>query len=207
MSDVISFDTKELAKVKPEQKATATKVTTLPTYKLVSENDPILKQELEEFDFTNPPIEPNLFASSLVETCIANRGLGLSANQCGFKHKVFVAGAGEEYVAYFNPKILAVSEEEEIGPEGCLSFPHLYFSIYRPKWVEVEYQDFTGEKKTARLEGLTARVVLHEYDHMNGITFHTRAKPMALKSGLDKRDKLFYKLNRAQKKLNKMGVK
>lgn len=205
MSDVISFDTKELAKVKPTQ--TATKISTVPTYRLIPEDSEILRQELEEFDFNNRPMDPNLFASSLVETCIQNRGLGLSASQCGFKYKVFVAGAGDEYVAYFNPKILKVSDEEEIGPEGCLSFPHLYLSVYRPKWVEIEYQDFNGEKKSARLEGLTARVILHEYDHLIGVTFHSRAKPMALKSGLDKRNKMIYKLNRAQKKLNKMGIK
>lgn len=202
MSEVISINTDELAKVKPAESAPK-----VPTYFLVSEDDPILRQKLEDFDFNNPPIDPNSFASSLVETCILNRGLGLSANQCGFKYRVFVAGAGDEYVAYFNPNIIDVSDEFEIGPEGCLSFPHLYLNVYRRKWVEIEYQDYTGEKKTVKLEGLSARVILHEYDHMEGITFHTRAKPMALKSGIDKRNKLYYKMDRAKKKLNKMGIK
>ena len=203
MTDVISFNTDELAKVKP------VKTTNILTYNLVDENDPILYQPVTDWDFSDPrfgPKEANEFASSLVETCIKNRGLGLSANQCGFPYKVFVAGYDDNYVAYFNPKIIKQSSESEIGPEGCLSFPHLYLNILRSKWVEVEYQDFNGEKHTARFEGLTARIFLHEYDHMMGIVFANRAKPLALKSGIDKRNKLFNRMKKAQKHLSKLAM-
>jgi peptide deformylase len=203
MSDVISFNTDELAKVKP------TKTTNIVTYNLVDENDPVLYQPVKEWDFSDARFgvkEANEFASSLVETCIKNRGLGLSANQCGFPYKVFVAGYDDNYVAYFNPKVLKVSDSTEIAPEGCLSFPHLFLSVHRPKWVEVEYQDFNGEKHSARFEGLTARVFLHEYDHMEGIVFTNRAKPLALKSGVEKRNKLFNKLKKAQKQLSKLAT-
>lgn len=200
MSDEIILNTEELAKVKP----TATKID-IPTFDLVPENDTILFKTCEEWDFTNPPTDAIAFASSLVETCKVNRGLGLSANQCGFPWKVFVAGYGDDYVAYFNPKVLSTSADEEIGPEGCLSFPHLFLNVIRPKSVLIEYQDYTGKKHTAELQGLTARVVLHEYDHMEGKTFHLRAKPLALKSGMAKRDKLFHKMEKAQKQLSKMA--
>lgn len=200
MSDEIILNTEELAQVKP----TATKVN-IPTFDLVPENDNILFRPVEEWDFSNPPTDANAFASSLVETCIKNRGLGLSANQCGFPYKVFVAGYGNDYVAYFNPKVLSTSADEEIGPEGCLSFPHLFLNIIRPKSVTLEYQDYTGKKHVAQFDGLTARVILHEYDHMEGKTFHLRAKPLALKSGLDKRNKLFHKMEKAQKQLSKMA--
>ena len=87
MSDVISFNTDELAKVKPSKTAN------IVTYNLVDENDPILYEPIKEWDFTDPNFgvnQANEFASSLVETCIKNRGLGLSANQCGFPYRVFV---------------------------------------------------------------------------------------------------------------------
>jgi len=202
MSDEIIINTGELAKVQPTVEEVK-----VPLFKLVPEDDTILSTRLPEFDFANPPVNPNEFASSLVETCKANRGLGLSANQCGFKYRVFVAGHGDNYVAYFNPKVISMSENEDIGPEGCLSFPHLFLNILRPRWVKVEYQDFNGETHQVQFEGLTARVFLHEYDHMEGITFKHRAKPLALKSGVEKRNKLFHKMEQAQKQLSKMAKK
>ena len=99
--DVISFNTEQQAK-QPSIKKVEPKV-----FSLVPETDPILKQVLPEFDFNNPPVNPMEFASSLVETCKLHKGIGLAANQCGFKHRVFVMGAGDEYVAFFNPKIFA----------------------------------------------------------------------------------------------------
>jgi len=198
MSDIISFNTNELAKNKPKE-------VKIPTFKLVSEGSDILYEEMPIFDFNNPPVNPTDFASSLVETCKINRGLGLSANQCGFKHRVFVAGHGDDYVAYFNPKVISMSETKDISVEGCLSFPHLFLNIIRPQWVFVEYQDYKGESHQTQFEGLTARVFLHEYDHMNGIAFESRAKPLALKSGLEKRAKLFHKMEQAQKQLSKMA--
>jgi peptide deformylase len=196
MSDEIILDTKELAKVQPSK-------VDIPTFNLLPEGSPSLSESLPEFDFANPPTNPTAFASSLVETCIKNRGLGLSANQCGFPYRVFVAGAEDNYVAYFNPKVISMSQEETLGDEGCLSFPNLFLKVYRPNWVKIEYQDFNGEKHTEQFEGLTARVLLHEIDHMNGITFNHRTKPMALKSGLDKRDKLMYRIERAAKAMKK----
>ena len=198
MSDEIILDTKELAKVKPAERKVE-----VPIFNLLPEGTPSLNEPLAEFDFTNPPVDPNVFASSLVETCIKNRGLGLSANQCGFPYRVFVAGAEDNYVAYFNPKIISSSQEESLADEGCLSFPNLFLKVYRPNHIGVEYQDFHGEKHSATFSGLTARIFLHELDHMNGITFVHRTKPMALKSGIDKRDKLMYRIERAAKAMSK----
>ena len=200
--EIISINTGELAKVKP----TATKIE-VPIFKLVPENDPILFQPIEDFNFENAPVNPNTFASSLVETCKANKGLGLSANQCGFKYRVFVVGHGDNYVAYFNPKITWQSDVQAHADEGCLSYPNLFLKITRPHQIEVEYQDFTGEKHTAKFEGLTARCIQHEFDHMNGVVFTTRAKPLALKSGLDKRNKLMRKYEKYAKALQQQVKK
>ena len=175
---------------------------------MVDESDPILRERIEEFDFENPPVDPNVFASTLVETCREHNGFGLSANQCGFRHRVFVMGAAEEYVAFFNPKIVASSAEESLLTEGCLSFPALALKILRPQKIEVEYQDFLGEKHTGTFDGLTAHIFQHELDHLNGICYTDRAKPMALKMGLKKRgkfNKLIQRYNMAKKVMETVG--
>jgi peptide deformylase len=187
MSEIITFDTSELAKTP------ASPVQSIPTFKLVGEDNPILKEVMPEFDFANATINPNEFASSLVETCKLNKGYGLSANQCGFRFRVFVMGAENNFVAHFNPKVLKEYGESHMV-EGCLSFPLLGLSITRPTMIDVEYQDFTGQTKTSTYSGISARCFLHELDHMNGIVYTSRAKPMALQSGMKKRAKLIKSL-------------
>ena len=176
----------------------------IDTFDLVSENDPILREKLPLFDFETSTINPADFASSMVETCRKFNGYGLSANQCGFRHRMFVMGAGKEYVAFFNP-VLVKSEGEAHIQEACLSFPMLGLRITRPEKIWVKYQDFTGEEKEAHFTGLSARCFLHELDHMDGIVYTTRAKPLALQSGLKKRAKLQKMMTRYFKAQQKMA--
>jgi peptide deformylase len=187
MSDIIKFNTEEALN-------TSVPITPPKIFGLVSEDHPILKEVLPEFDFTNPPVNPNEFASSLVETCKAHHGLGLSANQCGFNYRVFVMGAEDNYVAFFNPELINISKEEIHMVEGCLSFPFLALRITRPSEIGIRYQDFNGEWKGATLSGISARCFLHELDHMNGILYTSHAKPMALQSGMQKRNKLMKRI-------------
>jgi peptide deformylase len=186
---IVLYDTKKEEK-EPE----------IETFNLEHHSHEALSKVLPEFDFDNAPINPADFASSLVETCKKYNGYGLSANQCGFDYRVFVMGTGDQYVAYFNPKVLAVSEETIHMPEACLSFPMLSLYITRPQSIEVEYQDFTGEKRTKKFTGLTARCFLHELDHMNGIVYTDRVKPLALKQGLKKVEKKREKFSRQLKR-------
>jgi peptide deformylase len=179
MSDVIVFDTNEAAKINYDVK----------TFDLVPADWPILYKPLPEFDFNNPPTNPNEFASTLVETCKKHNGLGLSANQCGFNYRVFVMGTGDEYVAFFNPKVIKTEGETHLE-EGCLSWPLLNLRITRPKKIWVEYQDFLGAKKEAIFDGISARCFLHELDHMEGIMYTSRVKPLALQFGLKKLEKI-----------------
>ena len=193
MSELFTYSTAETVK---QTAPTATKQ--LPkVFDLVDENSKILRLKLKEFDFQNPPVNANEFASTLVETCKENKGLGLSANQCGFPHRVFVMGAEDEYVAFFNPKVIS-SEGEAHMIEGCLSFPLLGLRITRPQEIVVEYQDFLGVKHTTRLNGISARIFLHELDHMDGIVYTERAKPLALKSGQEKRQKTIREISKSQ---------
>ena len=188
MSEIITFNTEKAVEhglqqnLKQGPKA--------PTFKLVAETDPILKEVMPEFDFANAPVNPNEFASSMVETCIQNKGYGLSANQCGFRYRMFVMGAGDDYVAFFNPKVTSYSTKDTHMMEGCLSFPLLGLRVNRPSTIEVEYQDFNGQKQTTMLNGLSARVFQHELDHLNGIVYTKKVKPLALQSGMKKRNKL-----------------
>lgn len=182
-SDVITFDTeswmKEAIRVEP----------TFTIYNLVKNTDPILTKPIIDFDFTNPPINPNTLASNLVETCKKYNGIGLSANQCGLPYKVFVIGANNEYVAFFNPKIISISETMVKMEEGCLSFPNLFLNITRPDSLTVEYQDFNGIPRTTTLTGLTARCFLHELDHMSGIVYTSKVGPVSLQMAEKKRKK------------------
>jgi peptide deformylase len=98
-------------------------------------------------------------------------------------------GTGEDYIACFNPKLVSAEGEAHMA-EGCLTFPLLELRITRPKKINVEYQDWNGKVHTATYEGLTARVFLHELDHMNGILYTSRAKPLALQSGIKKLEKI-----------------
>jgi len=192
MSEVFKYSTEEVVK----QGVTATKKET-KVFNLVAEDAEILRRKLAEFDFSNPPVNPNEFASTLVETCKKNQGLGLSANQCGFPHRVFVMGANDDYVAFFNPKVVESTGESHMI-EGCLSFPLLGLRITRPQEIVVEYQDFLGAKHTTKLNGISARCFLHELDHMDGIVYTDRAKPLALKSGQEKRQKTIKEISKAQ---------
>lgn len=181
--DIIVYNTEQkldLPKPKPKSKI----------LKLVAETDPILKETMPEFDFSDKSISAVELADSLVESCKLYKGYGLSANQCGIRARVFVMGAADEYVAFFNPKVLSTNGEVHME-EGCLSFPLLGLRITRPKEIEVEYQDYTGKTRYIKLDGISARCFLHELDHMNGIVYTERAKPLALASGQKKRQKLF----------------
>lgn len=188
MSDTFKIDTGDLGKtqITPE----------VGTYELVSADHPALREVMPEFKFDGK-FDANVIASRLVETAKKHNGIGLSANQCGLRHRVFVMGAGEQYVAFFNPKILETKGECHML-EGCLSFPLLGLKITRPQEILVEYQDFHGEVHQSRFNGISARCFLHELDHMNGICYTDKVKPLALKLGLSKRDKALKKIATVQ---------
>jgi peptide deformylase len=177
--DIVLYDTEEQSKVKNEVK----------TFDLIPADHPVLYRPIPEYDFSDVNENPNELASTLVETCKKHNGLGLSANQCGIPRRVFVMGADDEYVAFFNPKVIKTEGETHME-EGCLSWPLLMLRITRPKKIWVEYQDFTGAKKEAIFDGISARCFLHELDHMDGIMYTERVKPLALQFGLKKLEKI-----------------
>ena len=182
-------------------KTTQIEKVSIEIFSLVPETHAALTKVMPQFDFKNPPVDPNKFASSLVETCKKHNGLGLSANQCGYEYRVFVMGSGDNYVAFFNPHITSVSEEKTKMEEGCLSFMDLFLNVERPQSIQVTYQDFTGQFKETTFTGLTARCFQHELDHMNGILYTHHVKPLALQMAMKKRTKLADTRRRVQKQL------
>lgn len=160
-------------------------------YKLDDKNQ-IIHEEIERFDFTNPPIDPIELAQNLTETLISTNGIGLSANQVGLSYRAFVIKSNPVY-AMFNPVIVHESDEKEYMEEGCLSFPNLIIPIKRSKKIRVRYTMPNGQTKTDMFDGLTARVIQHETDHLNGITFIQRATKYHLDKARRHMDKKVYK--------------
>ena len=147
--------------------------------KLLECDSPILRQEMELFDFANPPTNPVELYNNLAETMIEYHGLGLSANQVGLPYRAFVLRA-EEVIGCFNPKIVDYSSETILMEEGCLSNPGLFVKIKRPKKIKTRYTLPNGETVTKVFDGITARCFQHELDHLDGVCFIDNISPLKL---------------------------
>lgn len=180
---------------------TATKVVkTYQKYDLIFYPDTILKKPTEFFDFNNPPIDPIFLASSMFHTMFENKGMGLSANQIGFSLSIFTVGLeNNNKQIFFNPKIVETSNEMEEHIEGCLSFPRLFLKVERPKWVVMSWQHVDGKSNERRYEGLTARIILHEMDHILGTDYTKLVGKTQLMIAKDKQQKQLKKENKIRK--------
>jgi peptide deformylase len=128
---------------------------------------------------------------SMIDFMLTNHGIGLAANQIGITKKVFVMGSHNiegfpTPFAVFNPRVLEVSEEQELDKEGCLSYPDLWLSIKRPKVIKVAYQDSDATWHEVAMSGYIARCFLHEFDHLNGVCFVDIVSPMKLQLAMKK---------------------
>lgn len=138
------------------------------------------------FDFEKDADKAEELVEVLHKKMVEWDGAGLSANQIGLPYRVFVMGTKTEKIALFNPNVVGVSKKNVVMEEGCLSFPGFYLSLKRPAEVVMEWQNQKGETQSGKFQGVGARVVLHEYDHMEGINFTFHASPFKLKWELDK---------------------
>lgn len=157
----------------------------MSVFPLVSEKDPILKKKLEPFDFEKD-WGPRV-AENLIDTMLHYEGIGLAANQIGLDYRVFAMIHEENPIVLFNPELISVSDEKIKMQEGCLSFKGLYPKVTRPSGVAIKYFDENNQPMMASFVGLSARVILHEYDHLNGITFHDRAGQVDMSDARKKR--------------------
>jgi len=136
--------------------------------------DPILRKKCQEVKEVTPEIRK--LGEDMIETMTRNEpeGIGLAAPQVGVSKRVIVVQTEKEPVILVNPKITKRSKETEIMEEGCLSFPGLWLKIKRAKSAEVEALDKNGKEIKIKAEGLSARVLQHEIDHLDGILFIDR---------------------------------
>lgn len=128
------------------------------------------------------------FISDMFDTMYEAGGVGLAAPQVDVSKRLFVMDCSggedpEQKIALINPEIIHV-EGEQYGDEGCLSFPGIYQKVKRDLRAVVRYQDIHGELQELDGKDLTARCVLHETDHCDGIVFLDRMT--ALKRNLAK---------------------
>jgi peptide deformylase len=106
---------------------------------------------------------------------MGTRGIGLAAVQVGTPVRLFVTRAPRDGMRVFiNPDILETSLEEEALEEGCLSVPGLYTEMVRPASVRVQAWNEKGRPFTLTADGMLARVIQHELDHLNGVLFVDR---------------------------------
>lgn len=114
-------------------------------------------------------------AKDMIYTMNAAEGVGLAANQIGVLERIIVVKQGEEKspLVIINPEIIK-REGEEILEEGCLSIPGIREKIKRSHYVRVEGVDIKGRRIMVEGEGILARILEHEIDHLNGILFVDR---------------------------------
>ncbi len=111
----------------------------------------------------------------MAETMYAADGVGLAAPQIGILRRYCVIDIGEGIVELINP-VIALKEGEQTGQEGCLSVPGVYKEVTRPMRVKVRAQNRNGENIVVEGEGLMARALCHEIDHLDGVVFLDRAE-------------------------------
>jgi peptide deformylase len=155
---------------------------------LLAEGHPQLLEMTDEWDFETDG-SPEELIREMAKFMTDNGGVGLAAPQIGVKKRIFIMGNFVKLVACINPKIVSLSEERANDLEGCLSFPELFMKVKRPASAIVNYYTISGELVERELTGLEARVFLHEYDHLIGVTFDQRVGTVTLRMAKDKRNK------------------
>ena len=144
--------------------------------KIVKYGDPVLRKKAAKITKIDEHVVK--LAESMTAVLHAAKGVGLAANQVGVQEKLCVIDTGRgdkkgEVLCLINPEVTA-SEGSAVFEEGCLSFPEIFAEIDRPAKVTVSFKDLKGKDKEVTAEGILARVLQHEIDHLNGVLFVDR---------------------------------
>ncbi|MDR2552799.1 MAG: peptide deformylase [Treponema sp.] len=132
-------------------------------------------------------------AREMVQAMHRGKGVGLAGPQVGLSRRIFVTHADKDEIRVFiNPSIIWTSQEETACEEGCLSVPGVWAEVKRPGKVKVQAWNEKGRAFTLEAAGALARVIQHEYDHLEGILFIDRI-------GESKREKLLARLGKSKK--------
>ncbi len=158
--------------------------------------DPALRETSQLIEATTPEIRS--LAEDMIDTMIDAQGIGLAAPQVGETIRLFIIdlsvmepesiidriGSIKEgepsQIALINPRVIK-QEGEQVGEEGCLSFPDLYDKVTRPNMIRVEAQDLDSNPIEIEGSGILARALIHEVDHLDGILFIDRLSKFRLR--------------------------
>ena len=146
--------------------------------------DAVLRKQCEEIDEHYP--ELNTLIENMYETMDASHGVGLAAPQIGLDIRLFVIDSSHMYedkslgkrMAFINAHMLDEYDQEWPYEEGCLSIPHIREDVKRNKTIRLKYQDADFKWHEEEFDGMTARVIQHEYDHIEGVLFIDHLTPL-----------------------------
>lgn len=162
-------------------------------YPIVAYGHPVLKKQAQEIE--EDMVDVIELAGDMFETMYKAQGIGLAAPQIGKSLRLFIADAspledeeiGDWKQVFINPEILEEDGDEWAFEEGCLSIPTIREDVVRPEKLKIHYFDENWNEHTEEFDGMKARIIQHEYDHIEGILFtdHLSAfKRRVLKSKL-----------------------
>lgn len=150
---------------------------------VIAYGDPVLKRSAEEVEEDHPGLKELI--NNMFETMDKAEGVGLAASQVGESLRLFIINPGkadEQWKdlkrIFINPEIVSLEGEKSPYEEGCLSIPEIRENISRPPRVVINYLDENFTEWEETFEDLPARVVQHEYDHIEGVLFTDRLPPL-----------------------------
>ncbi|MBN1350222.1 peptide deformylase [candidate division KSB1 bacterium] len=151
---------------------------------IIHYGNPILRMQAAEIEQIDDDVKQ--LANDMIETMVTSDGIGLAAPQVAESIALIVVDLSLIFenqmpMAFINPKILETDGAEVSAEEGCLSVPDIREEVFRPDKVRISYKTIDGESVEAWAEGLLARVLQHEIDHLRGVFFVDRIKTLRKK--------------------------
>lgn len=153
----------------------------LPIY---AYGQPVLRKKADDIDFNDP--ELTKLISDMFDTMYDSNGIGLAAPQIGKSIRLFIVDGSEiEDIqpegfkeVFINPTIIEEFGNEWEFEEGCLSIPDVRANVKRKGELKIHYWDANFQEHTKTFDGMAARIIQHEYDHIEGILFTDRISPL-----------------------------
>lgn len=138
--------------------------------KIVRIGEEVLRQQAASIPEVDESIQH--LAESMIDTMHQGDGVGLAAPQVGVSKRMFVCHVrGDEPRVFINPEIIGTSTEMVAYEEGCLSIPGVWADVSRPEKIEVQAMNLKGKMFKLEADGMLARVIQHENDHLRGVLF------------------------------------